>query len=271
MFAIIWRPASDDADLQNQKGKALARLPRLNLINIPQHIVLAGRANQSCFYDAEDYRFYEKSLAAASSQYLSDIHAYVLLPNMVQIIATPKLPNGIPSMMQSLGRRYVQYANHRYKRSGTLWGGRYKSSLIDSNAYLLSCYRYVELQPLIKGMVDDLADYPWSSFAHHSGLKTNTLIRDHSLYQDLGEDAAERCNAYNSLFNYSFDRRLMDYIAETVQMGQILGGDRFKDQIELIANRRVRPLRRGRPKKSEVAPQEKPSTASQTDEEKNNS
>lgn len=230
----------------------MARLPRLNLINIPQHIVQFGRENQTCFQDAEDYSFYLKSLKAAADQYLCEIHAYVLLSNSVQIIATPKLPNGIPSMMQSLGRRYVQYANHRYQRSGTLWGGRYKSSLIDSNAYLLSCYRYVELRPLQLGMVGEIEDYPWSSFHHHSGLVPNNLITEHHLYLELGDDSESRCNAYNQLFTYTFDRRLLDYIADTVQMGQVLGGDRFKDQIEQIANRQVRPLRRGRPRKKDV-------------------
>lgn len=228
----------------------MGRLARLNLINIPQHIVQTGLMNQTCFFNAVDYEFYLKSLKAAADQYMCDIHAYILLNNSVQIIATPKVPNGIPSMMQSLGRRYVQHANHRYKRSGSLWG-RYKSSLIDSNTYLLSCYRYVELQPLQLNLVLDLVAYPWSSFHHHSGLAPSELIKDHHLYMDLGEDSAERCNSYNRLFRYSFDPRLLDYIAETVKVGQILGGDRFKDQIELIANRRVRPLKRGRPRKSE--------------------
>lgn len=232
----------------------MARLPRLNLINIPQHIVQVGRDNQTCFQDAEDYEFYLKSLKAAADQYLCEIHSYVLLNNSVQIIATPKLPNGIPSMMQSLGRRYVQYVNHRYQRSGTLWGGRYKSSLIDSNAYLLSCYRYVELRPLQLGLVGEIEDYPWSSFHHHSGLVPNDLITDHHLYLELGDNSEARCNAYNKLFSYTFDRRLFDYIADTVQTGQVLGGDRFKDQIEQIANRQIRPLKRGRPRKKDIAP-----------------
>lgn len=231
----------------------MARLQRLNLINIPQLIVQTGKPNQACFYDEEDYAFYLKSLKLAADQYLCEIHAYALLANVVHLIVTPKVPNGIPSMMQSLGRRYVQHVNHRYQRSGSLWEGRYKSSLIDSHAYLLSCYRFVELRPLLLRVVDDLHDYPWSSFAHHSGLLANPLIKDHSLYLSLGEDSVARCNAYNQLFHYAFDPRLLDYIQQTVQIGHVLGGDGFKDQIEQIANRRVRPLKRGRPRKSGIS------------------
>jgi len=232
------------------QGKKVARLPRLNLINIPQHIVQTGLRGELCFYDSDDFEFYLASLEVASKQYMCDIHTYVLLKNSVQIIATPKLPNGIPSMMQSLGRRYVQYANHRYQRSGSLWD-RYKSSLIDSNAYLLSCYRYVELRPLQLDNIKDLKDYPWSSFHHHSGHDPSALIKDHLVYTSLGENSVDRCNAYNRLFAYNFDPKLRDYIAETVRSGQILGGDHFKDQIEKIANRRIRPLKRGRPRKQD--------------------
>jgi len=227
----------------------MPRLPRLNLIDIPQHIVQVGHNNLPCFFDDEDYGFYLASLRNAAEQYRVDIHAYVLLPNMVQIIATPRVPDGVPSMMQSLGRRYVQYVNHRYKRSGTLWRGRYKSSLIDSDAYLLTCYRYVELRPLYLGLADSLGDYVWSSFNHHANDMESDVITDHRLYMALGETPRERAQEYRKLFRYSFDRRLLEYIAETIKLGHVLGGDAFKDKIEQIANQRIRPLKRGRPRK----------------------
>ncbi|WP_255874109.1 transposase [Microbulbifer elongatus] len=228
----------------------MPRLPRLNLIDIPQHIVQVGHNNLPCFFDEEDYQFYLDSLRNAADQYRVDVHAYVLLPNMIQIIATPKVPDGIPSMMQSLGRRYVQFVNHRYRRSGTLWAGRYKSSLIDSDAYLLTCYRYVESRPIYLGLADSMSDYAWSSFRHHANLEASTVIKDHRLYMALGDSAAARADAYRELFRYRFDRRLLEYIAETIKLGQILGGDVFKDKIEQISNQRVRPLKRGRPRKS---------------------
>ncbi len=227
----------------------MPRLPRLNLANIPQHIVVQGHNNLACFFDELDYEFYLLSLKIAADQYLVNVHAYVLLPNMIQIIATPLIPNGISSMMQSLGRRYVQYVNHRYKRSGTIWGGRYKSSVIDSESYLLTCYRYVELRPMYLGLSDGPAEYPWSSFHYHTCAADNDLIKDHRLYVALGDDETERAQEYSRLFHYAFDHRLMDYIAETVKLGQVLGGDSFKDKIEQIANQRVRPLKRGRPRK----------------------
>ncbi|MCH9691880.1 MAG: transposase [Gammaproteobacteria bacterium] len=228
----------------------MPRIPRLNLIDIPQHIVQVGNNNLSCFFDDGDYQFYLDSLRNAASQYQVEIHAYVLLPNMVQIIATPKVPNGVSSMMQSLGRRYVQYINHRYKRSGTLWGGRYKSSLIDSDSYLLSCYRYVELRPLYLGVVEHLADHFWSSFDHNTNITKDPIITEHNLYLALGDSPHERAQAYRNLFRCQFEYRLLEYIAETIKLGQILGDEAFKTKIEKIANQRVRPLKRGRPKKS---------------------
>lgn len=230
----------------------MARLPRLNLPDIPQHVVQTGHNNLPCFFDDEDYEFYLQSLKTAARQYQVDIHAYVLLPNMVQFLATPRIEQGLSSMMQSLGRRYVQYVNHRYQRSGTLWGGRYKSSLIDSEAYLLTCYRYVELKPMYTGLVNEPGEYRWSSFNYHTNLTPNDLIRDHRLYTALGDTPTERVRAYRKLFHYAFDQRLLNYIAETVKLGQVLGGDAFKERIEKIANQRVRPLKRGRPKKTQA-------------------
>ncbi|ROS00052.1 putative transposase [Sinobacterium caligoides] len=227
----------------------MARLPRLNLIDIPQHIVQAGHNNFPCFFCDDDYLFFLQSLRAASDQYSVDVHAYTLLPNMIQIIATPRVPNGVSSMMQSLGRRYVQYINHRYKRSGTLWSGRYRSSVIDSERFLLSCYRYVELRALHLGLVKELKDFKWSSFAHHSGAKRDSVIVDHSLYLALGRNRNERCNNYNDLFKQSFDVRLQEFIADTINIGQVLGSDAFKKEIEKISSTKIGPKKRGRPKK----------------------
>ena len=229
----------------------MARLPRINIANIPQHVVQIGHNNLNCFFDDEDYDFYLTSLKKAADQYDVNIHAYVLLPNAVQIIATPNIPQGISSMMQSLGRRYVQYINHRYQRSGTLWAGRYKSSVIDSDAYLLTCYRYVELKPMYEGLVDSPELYAWSSFNYHTGLEPSDLIADHRLFMNLGDTHEDRADEYSAMFRFRFDRMLLDYIAETIKLGQVLGGDRFTEKIEQIANHRVRPLKRGRPKKKD--------------------
>ncbi|MBL4827423.1 MAG: transposase [Spongiibacteraceae bacterium] len=227
----------------------MARLPRLHLADIPQHIIQKGHNNLPCFFDESDYLFYLESLKIAADQYKVEVHAYALLSNSVQLIATPRISNAIASMMQSLGRRYVQYINHRYQRSGTLWSGRYKSSLIDSEAYLLSCYRYVELQPLYQGITDSPEKYRWTSFHHHTQTKPNHLIYDHRLYHALGENKEDRANHYRETFKQVFDTRLKEFIAETVSMGKILGDDKFKEKIEEIANIRLRPKKRGRPPK----------------------
>lgn len=227
----------------------MARTPRFNIIDIPQHIVQTGHNSLNCFFDDEDYEFYLYSLKLAADQYQADVHAYVLLPNMIQMVATPRVPQAVSSMMQSLGRRYVQYANHRYKRSGTLWSGRYKSSLIDSEAYLLSCCRYVELKPMFLRLVEDPGDYRWSSFSHNTGVRKDHLLREHKVYRNLGDTSRQRAVEYRKLFHYEFDKRLLTYIAETIKLGQVLGGDAFKDRLEKISQRSVRPLKRGRPRK----------------------
>ncbi|MFT7559587.1 MAG: putative transposase [Flavobacteriales bacterium] len=235
----------------------MARPPRINLPNVPQHIVQVGHNNMPCFFDDADYAFYLESLKIAADQYQVDVHAYVLLPKAIQLVATPRIATAIPSMMQSVGRRYVQYINHRYQRSGTLWGGRYKSSLIDSSSYLISCYRYVELRPMYLNLVDGPEAYQWSSYHHHALGKTSHLIKDHRLYSELGDTQAERANKYSESFLYAFDQRLMKYIAETISVGQILGGDKFKTKIEEVSQVRLRPKKRGRPKKVVVEVAEK--------------
>ncbi len=233
----------------------MARLLRINLPNVPQHIVQTGHNNMPCFFDEADYSFYLDSLKIAADQYFVEVHAYVLLPNTIQLIATPKVATGIPSLMQSVGRRYVQYINHKHQRSGTLWAGRYKSSLIDSSAYLLSCYRYIELRPMYLNLASGPENYPWSSYHHHALGKINHLIIDHKLYKELGKTREERADHYSEGFQYAFDQRLMNYIAETINVGQILGGDQFKSKIEEISQIRLRPKKRGRPKKKVIEPE----------------
>ena len=137
----------------------MPRKPRFKLIGIPQHVIQRGNNREPCFYAEEDYRRYLDDLQECASKFDSRIHAYVLMTNHVHLLVTPMTEHGISQMMQALGRRYVYYVNKTYKRTGTLWEGRYKSSLIDSDRYLLTCMRYIELNPIRACMVIHPGEY----------------------------------------------------------------------------------------------------------------
>ena len=126
----------------------MPRKPRFNLPGVPQHIIQRGNNREPCFYSIQDYQQYLEDLKTSALKYDCRIHAYVLMTNHVHLLITPMIENGISQMMQALGRRYVKYINATYNRTGTLWEGRYKASLIDSDMYLLTCMCYIELNPV---------------------------------------------------------------------------------------------------------------------------
>jgi putative transposase len=142
----------------------MARKPRIALAGYAQHVVQRGNNRQATFFAEADYRYYLDCLAEASAKYDCALHAYVLMTNHVHLLVTPNQTDGIARMMQSVGRRYVQYVNYCNKRSGTLWEGRYKASLVQSERYLLVCSRYIELNPVRAGMVTRPEAYRWSSY-----------------------------------------------------------------------------------------------------------
>ncbi|ARU58815.1 transposase [Oleiphilus messinensis] len=227
----------------------MARKPRFNLTDYPQYIMQRGHNRLPCFFDQQDYEMFLESLEKAATQYQCEIHAYALLKTEAHIIVTPRVQGGVSQMMQSLGRRYVQYMNHRYHRSGTLWEGRYKSSLIDSSAYMITCTRYIESLPVDMGLSDSEATYPWSSYQTHAGGQSNPVLKPHEMYNELGEDEGQRCEVYRELFGFELDPGIKKHIVETLNLEMVLGGDRFKHQIQLMVDRPVRPKKRGRPPK----------------------
>src|SRR5210317_2260739 len=164
------------------RRSGMPRRPRFNLPGIPQHIVQHGNNRAPCFFDEKDRWQYLEDLAESAEKYLCEIHAYVLMTNHVHLLVTPKGKFAVSQMMQALGRRYVYYVNHRYGRSGTLWEGRYRSSLVDSEAYLLACMRYIELNPVRAGMVTHPAEYQWSSYRINAQDEASELICPHTLY-----------------------------------------------------------------------------------------
>lgn len=227
----------------------MARKPRFNVVEIPQHVIQRGNNRQATFFAEEDYHLYLDCLSDAAKKYGCAIHAYVLMTNHVHLLVTPSLPEGISRMMQSVGRRYVQHINYSYKRSGTLWEGRYKASLIQSEQYLLTCCRYIELNPVRANMVERPEDYKWSSYrANALGAKDELLTR-HTEYEALGTTAEQRQEAYRSLFLAQLDPETLTELRSALNRELVTGGDRFKAEIETALNRRVQPGQRGRPRK----------------------
>lgn len=223
----------------------MARLPRICLSGIPQHIVQRGNNRQVCFGSEEDYSAYASWLEESARKLDVAIHAWVLMTNHVHLLATPATEAGISNMMQSLGRRYVRYFNYTYRRTGTLWEGRFKSCVVDAETYLLVCQRYIELNPVRAGMVAVPEEYPWSSY-HANGLnKPARMWTPHEVYQALGKTNSERSAAYREMFIGDMDSALMKQIRDAVNRGMALGSDKFKEEIEQLSGRRATPLKRG--------------------------
>lgn len=227
----------------------MARQPRYFVEGQPQHIIQRGNNRELIFACERDYRFYLECLKEAADQHALDIHAYVLMTNHVHVLATPHVESSISKTFQSLGRRYVQYFNYSYKRTGTLWEGRYKATLIDSDRYLFTCMRYIELNPVRAGMTAHPAEYPWSSYHVNALGRSDSLVRSHMLYNRLGSEAHVRQSHYRKLFCSAVSREDLKAIRDSTNTGWVLGNDRFRNKMEQLSGRRTAPRSRGRPRK----------------------
>ena len=227
----------------------MARLPRYYIKDQPQHIIQRGNNREPIFAANEDYLFYIECLQEAAKRHDLSIHAFVLMTNHVHLLASPQSVDSIPKTLQSVGRRYVQYFNHSYKRTGTLWEGRYKATVIDSDKYLLTCMRYIELNPVRAGMVEHPRDYNWSSYVANGEGKKNAQLTKHYLYQQLGVNETERVSAYQQLFQSTIADIELETIRESTNKGWCLGNDLFKEKVEHLSERQAKPKPKGRPKK----------------------
>ena len=225
----------------------MARLARYFVKGQPQHLIQRGNNREPIFAADEDYRFYLKCLKDAADRVGTSIHAYVLMTNHVHLLVTPEFEESLPKTLQSVGRRYVQYFNHTYKRTGTLWEGRYKATLIDSDQYLLTCMRYIELNPVRADMVDHPTDYPWLSYHSNAMGLDDVLLTPHLLYKRLGKNATERQKAYRQLFRAQLSNGDLESIREATNKAWVLGNERFKKKVQKLTDRQLAPKAAGRP------------------------
>ena len=227
----------------------MPRKPRMFMAGLPCHVVQRGNNRSVCFFEPENYMFYLDCLAQACEKYRVDLHAYVLMTNHVHLLMTPSDKFGISSVMQSVGRKYVQYVNRELIRSGTLFEGRFKASLVQEDSYLIACMRYIELNPVRANMVKTPEAYPWSSYHVNAGLKARKLLTAHSSYKALGRDVSSIAENYRSLFQAELDKSVVKLISNASTFNMPVGDSRFTQEIEVALGRAIGFAKRGRPRK----------------------
>lgn len=228
----------------------MPRRPRIHLNDVPLHIVQRGHNREACFYAEEDYHAYLHWLGEALTKERCALHAYALMTNHVHLLLTPRQAENVPRLIIALGRRYVQYINKTYRRTGTLWDSRYKSSLIQAETYLLTCQRYIELNPVRAAMVDDPGHYRWTSYRTNGLGQPSAILTPHPLYMALGENDSARQGAYRALFRSQLDRAAVDDIRLALGQNQPLGNERFYARIEKLTGQRREAKPQGRPRAS---------------------
>lgn len=227
----------------------MARPPRVIIPGYPHHIVQRGHDHNAVFLKPADYEYYLANLIEWKSHYQVDVYAYCLMTNHVHLILVPLAKgNAISSLMRRLSARQSRRFNRLERRIGTLWSGRFKCSVVDTDHYLMACLRYVELNPVWAGMVTRPGDYRWSSYAQHIGLGDRWIEPDPVTMQ-LGSTPAERCRAYAKYVETSVPPAERKLLQNAVKRNQLTGGDRFVDEIERRTGIRVKTRGRGRPRK----------------------
>ncbi len=225
----------------------MARLPRLTVPGYPHHIIQRGNNRQAIFSSTADYQMLLALLDENAAKFGVALHAYVLMSNHFHLLATPATADGLPQMMQAVGRRYVRYFNDSQGRSGTLWEGRYRSTLIETERYLLACMVYLDLNPVRAGLVKEASDYPWSSHGHCVGLRTDRMVKPHPLYWSLGNTPFAREAAYAELVRAGTTLEQQEALTRSALSGWALGSDDFVADLQKRTERRVTKNQPGRP------------------------
>ena len=225
----------------------MARLPRLVIPAHPHHILQIGNNSERIFREDEDFQRYLAWLRESAKEFKVAVHAYVLMPDHLHLLATPATSEGLAQTIQRVGRYYVPWYNAKYKRSGSLFQGRFKTSLIDADKYFMACSRYMESNPVRSGLVTEPGKYQWSSYSHHAGTRQDSLVVDHALYWALGNTPFQREAAYIELSGRPLSQVEMASLDASVLKGWPLGSDQFKIELQLRAKRQVLPAKRGRP------------------------
>lgn len=225
----------------------MARLPRLSLAGHAHHVIQRGNNRQSIFSDAIDRQTMLDLLEEHARKMEVALHAYVLMDNHFHLLVTPATNDALPRLMQAVGRRYVRYFNDRTQRTGTLWEGRYRSTLVQSESYLLTCMAYLDLNPVRAGIVQSPSEFPWSSHGHYIGQRSDKLITPHPLAWELGNTPFAREAAYAKLVMGGLKPLELTALSQSVVYGWALGDEKFVADLQKKTVRRLTKGKAGRP------------------------
>lgn len=225
----------------------MARLPRLSLPGYPHHIIQRGNNRQAIFSCPADYQTLLDLIEEHAKKSGVAVHAYVLMSNHFHLLVTPEAANSLSRMMQAVGRRYVRYFNDSQGRSGTLWEGRYRSTLIQTESYLLACMAYIDLNPVRAGLAAEARDYPWSSHGHYVGLRGDRVVTPHPLCWTLGNTPFAREAAYADMVHAGISAGQQSALTESALRGWALGDADFVAELQKRTERRVVKAQAGRP------------------------
>lgn len=228
----------------------MARFPRLAVPSFPHHVIQRGNNRQPIFFAEKDYEVFRDCLREAKRKCQARLYAYVLMTNHVHLLLEPERAGDLGRFMQSVGRRYVRYINDAYDRSGTLWEGRFKSALVSRDSYLITCSRYIELNPVRAGLVAHPRDYQWSSYHRRALGQADDLLDDDPWYASLAPTALDRQQVYREWMEASIKEDEWDHIRKATQQGRVVGSESFQEEIGSQLGRRVKGETRGRPKRT---------------------
>ncbi len=252
-YAVWLAARSERQKLSNRlTDSSVPRLPRVVLPGVALHLTQRGNNRAATFRAPDDYVQYRDALLQANLRAGCHIHAYVLMTNHVHLLLTPVDPIGPARLMHTVNTAYVRYANQRYGRTGSLWEGRYRSALVDSDRYLLVCSRYIELNPVRACMVKHPAAYPWSSYRHNADGVPDPLLTPHSLYLSLESDAIARRSAYRALFDDALDVQTLEAIRAATYRGAAIGDGHFEKAMRVQSQPRRLPLQHGGDRRSKA-------------------
>lgn len=230
------------------KGAVMARLGRYFVAGQPLHVIQRGNNRSRIFHTRDDATHFLGWLGDAAERYGLALHAYVLMPNHIHVLASPGDADSLPRTMQSVGRRYVRYLNRRVERTGTLWEGRYRATVVDTDTYFFRVSRYIEMNPVRAALAPDPYAYRWSSHRANAHGQIDPLVTPHALYESLGPDLASRAATYRGFFNETLSDAVLKTIRDATNRGWALGDAAFQERMSALGGRRATPLPKGRRK-----------------------
>jgi putative transposase len=235
----------------------MPRQPRLVLPGVALHLIQRGNNRGACFVGDNDYLCYLTNLREISARHHIAVHAYCLMTNHVHLLLTPEGPDDCANLMRDLGQQYVQYYNRRHQRTGTLWEGRFRSCLVESSLYVLACHRYIELNPVRAGVVNEPSAYIWSSHAANTGVRVDSLLSPHPDFVALEADPERRNMTYRQLFGNALEDSMLTAIREATHGNLPLGSEPFKCEIS-AGGRKIAHGKPGRPANKPSASDDQP-------------